>query len=494
MRNIKRASGILMHISSLPSDYGIGDFGKEAYKFVDFLVKGKQKYWQILPLGVTGFGDSPYQCFSAFAGNPYFIDLDELIDKGYIKSDKVKEFDLGKDDNKVDYGLLYLNKMEILRISYRKAKEEIKEELELFYKENKSWLREFALFMSLKSSNNGISWLEWEDLYKDANSESVRTFEKNNEDEIYFWVFTQYFFFIQWKRLKEYANKNGVRIVGDLPIYVSQDSSDVWSNPDLFYLDNSLSPVTVAGCPPDGFSPTGQLWGNPIYNWKAMEDEGYKWWIKRISSSFELYDVLRIDHFRGFEAYWEVPYGSDDAVNGKWTKGPGKKLFKKIKEELGELDIIAEDLGFITDEVIELIEYTGFPRMKMLQFAFDVNGDSDYLPHNYDKNSIVYTGSHDSSNVMGWIENMNKEDLDYAIKYLHLKDDEGINWGFIRGAWSSVADLAVAPIQDLLGLGDEARMNIPSTVGGNWCFRIGKDDLNDELAEKIGELNKIYRR
>ena len=494
MRKIKRASGILMHISSLPSDYGIGDFGKEAYKFVDFLVKGKQKYWQILPLGVTGFGDSPYQCFSAFAGNPYFIDLDELINKGYIESDKVKEFDLGKDDNKVDYGLLYLNKMEILRISYRKAKEEIKEELELFYKENKSWLREFALFMSLKSSNDGISWLEWEDLYKDANSEAVRTFEKDNEDEIYFWVFTQYFFFIQWKRLKEYANKNGVRIVGDLPIYVSQDSSDVWSNPDLFYLDNSLSPVTVAGCPPDGFSPTGQLWGNPIYNWKAMEDEGYKWWIKRISSSFELYDVLRIDHFRGFEAYWEVPYGSDDAVNGKWTKGPGKKLFKKIKEELGELDIIAEDLGFITDEVIELIEYTGFPRMKMLQFAFDVNGDSDYLPHNYDKNSIVYTGSHDSSNVMGWIENMNKEDLDYAIKYLHLKDDEKINWGFIRGAWSSVADLAVAPIQDLLGLGDEARMNIPSTVGGNWCFRIGKDDLTDDLAEKIGELNTIYRR
>lgn len=494
MRKIKRASGILMHISSLPSDYGIGDFGKEAYKFVDFLVKGKQKYWQILPLGVTGFGDSPYQCFSAFAGNPYFIDIDELIEKGYITEEKVKSFPLSKEENKVDYGLLYINKMEILRISYRNAKKEIKEELELFYKENNSWLREFALFMSLKAKNGGISWLEWEDSYKDANSNEVKEFEKDNQDEIYFWVFTQYFFFLQWERLKEYANKNDIYIIGDLPIYVSQDSSDVWKNPDLFYLDNNLSPVTVSGCPPDGFSPTGQLWGNPIYNWKAMEDEGYKWWIKRIESSFQIYDVLRIDHFRGFEAYWEVPYGSDDAVNGKWTKGPGIKLFKKIKEELGELDIIAEDLGFITDEVIELIEYTGFPRMKMLQFAFDVNGDSDYLPHNYDKNSIVYTGSHDSSNVMGWVEEMNKEELDYAIKYLHLKDDEAMNWGFIRGAWSSVADLAVAPIQDLLGLDDEARMNIPSTVGGNWCYRIGKDDLTKELAEKIGKMTNIYRR
>lgn len=494
MRKMKRASGILMHISSLPSDYGIGDFGKEAYKFVDFLVKGKQKYWQILPLGVTGFGDSPYQCFSAFAGNPYFIDIDELIEKGYITEEKVKSLPLTREENKVDYGLLYINKMDILRISYKNAKEELKEELEMFYKKNNYWLREFALFMSLKASNDGVSWLEWEDEFKDANSKAVKEFENRNQDEIYFWVFTQYFFFLQWEKLKEYANKNNVYIIGDLPIYVSQDSSDVWKSPELFYLDNHLSPVTVSGCPPDGFSPTGQLWGNPIYNWQKMEDDGYKWWIKRIRSSFQIYDVLRIDHFRGFEAYWEVPYGSEDAVNGQWTKGPGIKLFNKIKEELGELDIIAEDLGFITDGVIELIEDTGFPRMKMLQFAFDVNGDSDFLPHNYDKNSIVYTASHDSSNVMGWVKDISKEELDYATKYLHLKDDEPMNWGFIRGAWSSAADLAVAPIQDLLGLGHEARMNTPSTVGGNWCYRIGKDDLTDELAEKIGEMTNIYRR
>lgn len=491
---MKRASGILMHISSLPSSYGIGDFGKEAYNFVDFLSKAKQKYWQILPLGVTGFGDSPYQCFSAFAGNPYFIDLDELIERGYLDKEEVKKYDLGKDPNTVDYGLLYLNKMTILRMAYEKAKKEIKEELEAFYNENYSWLREFALFMAIKDSNGGDSWLKWEDEYKNYSSNAVIQFENNNKEEIFFWIFTQYFFFNQWQRLKEYANKNSVDIIGDLPIYVSEDSSDVWGNPYLFNLDRSFFPITVAGCPPDGFSPTGQLWGNPIYNWKAMEDLGYKWWIKRIKSSFELYDVLRIDHFRGFESYWEVPYGSENAVNGKWTKGPGMKLFRKIREELGELNIIAEDLGFITDEVIQLIEETGFPRMKMLQFAFDVNGDSDYLPHNYEKNSIVYTGSHDSSNVMGWIKYMPKEDLDYAIKYLHLKDDEGINWGFIRGAWASVANLAIAPIQDLLGLDDEARMNIPSTLGGNWCWRIDKSSLTDDLATKIAEINKIYRR
>lgn len=482
-----------MHISSLPSDYGIGDFGRESYRFVDFLVKAKQKYWQILPLGVTGFGDSPYQCFSAFAGNPYFIDLDELIARGYISREKVKSFLLNIED-KVNYGLLYFHKMDILRIAYGNAREEIKDDLELFYNENKKWLREFAVFMSLKVSNGGGSWLEWERSYKDSTSREVLEFEESNSEEIYFWVFTQYFFSLQWKRLKEYANKNGIKIIGDLPIYISQDSSDVWASPEFFYLDDHFFPVTVSGCPPDFFSTTGQLWGNPIYNWRKMEDDDYKWWIHRIKSSFQIYDVLRIDHFRGFEAYWEVPYGSEDAVKGKWTKGPGIKLFDRIKEALGDLNIIPEDLGLITNEVIELIDKTGFPRMKMLQSAFNVNADSDFLPHNYDKNSIVYTSSHDSTNVMGWINEINENDLNYAKSYLNLRDDESMNWAFIRGAWSSVAELAIAPIQDFLGLGDEARMNIPSTVGENWCYRIGKDDLTDELAERIKEMNIIYRR
>ncbi len=494
MKKIKRSSGILMHISSLPSKYGIGDFGKEAYNFVDFLVKSKQQYWQILPLGVTGFGDSPYQCFSAFAGNPYFIDLDELIQRGYLKEEEVEKLDLGREPNRVDYGLLYQNKMKILRMAYNAAKEEIGEELRSFYKENYNWLREFSLFMALKSKNGGGSWLKWKEPYKDFTSKAVIQFEKDNKEEIYFWVFTQYFFFVQWKRLKDYANNNGIEIIGDLPIYVSEDSSDVWGNPYLFNLDSSLFPITVSGCPPDGFSPTGQLWGNPIYNWKVMEEQGYNWWLKRIQFSFKLYDSLRIDHFRGFESYWEIPYGSENAVNGQWTKGPGMKLFNKIKEKLGELNIIAEDLGFLTDGVRKLIEETGFPGMKILQFAFDSREESDYLPHNYDKNSVVYTGTHDNSTVLGWFKYIPKEDFDYAVEYLKLSEEEGLNWGLIRGAWSSPAYLAIAPMQDFLGLGDEARMNIPSTLGGNWTWRMEKGSLTDELAMRIGELNRIYRR
>ncbi len=494
MNIIKRSSGILMHISSLSSEYGIGDLGKEAYSFVDFLVKAKQQYWQILPLGVTGFGDSPYQCFSAFAGNPYFIDLDELIEAGYLKKDDVQQHELSKDLNIVAYDLLYKNKMKLLRMAYETAKKDISEELDLFYKENDEWLREFSLFMALKADKGGDSWLKWDKCYKDSNSDRVVEFENNNKNEIFFWIFTQYFFYNQWKKLKEYANKRGIAIIGDLPIYVSEDSSDVWGSPYLFNLDSSLFPITVSGCPPDGFSPTGQLWGNPIYDWDAMEQEGYKWWIKRIKHSFELYDCLRIDHFRGFESYWEIKYGSENAVHGEWIKGPGMKLFSRIKEELGELNIIAEDLGFLTDEVRNLITETGFPGMKILQFAFDSREESDYLPHNYDKNCVVYTGTHDNSTVVGWFKNIPKEDLEYAVKYLKLSDEEGLNWGLIRGAWSSPAYLAIAPMQDFLGLGDEARMNTPSTVGGNWTWRINKSSLTDQLAEKIAELNNIYRR
>ncbi|QNO15469.1 4-alpha-glucanotransferase [Alkalicella caledoniensis] len=489
-----RSSGILMHISSLPSDYGIGDFGKEAYNFVDFLVKGNQKNWQILPLGVTGYGDSPYQCFSAFAGNPYFIDLDELIELKFLSIQDVKNFDLGTNSSYVDYGLLYKNKMQLLRMAYKKAKKEIFADLQDFYEDNKDWLREFALYMSIKAHNNNKSWMQWDASYKSATSDAVIAFEKANEGELYFWVFTQYFFTNQWEKLKKYANKNGISIIGDLPIYVSEDSSDVWSNPSLFNLDEALMPITVAGCPPDAFSETGQLWGNPIYNWKAMEEDDYKWWIKRINHSFQLYDTLRIDHFRGFEAYWEVKYGSATAIDGKWVKGPGMKLFKKIKEELGDLDIIAEDLGYLTEDVYKLMEDSGFPGMKVLQFAFDSREESDYLPHNYNNNCVVYTGTHDNHTAMGWFENVPKEDKKYAIDYLKLNYDEGFNWGFLRGAWSSVAYLAVAPMQDFLALGDEARINIPSTIGTNWTWRMSKSDLDDTLAKKIAKLNKIYRR
>lgn len=490
----QRASGILMHISSLPGAYGIGDFGKEAYNFVDFLEQAKQKYWQILPLGITNFGDSPYSSFSAFAGNPYFIDLDELIKLGYLLEEMVKSSDLGYNPLYIDYGKLYENKMFLLREAYNNAKNSILHELNKFYEKEKIWLKEFALFMTLKESFNGVSWLEWPEEYRNYNSKTVKEFFLQNKDKIYFWVFTQYMFSIQWERLKNYANKKEIKIIGDLPIYVSEDSADVWSKPYIFKLDENLMPITVSGCPPDYFTDTGQLWGNPIYNWSYLESTGYGWWIDRIKHSFKIFDTLRIDHFRGFDAYWEVKYGEKTAVNGQWTKGPGIKLFNKIKEELGELDIIAEDLGFYTESLGELLKQTGFPNMKVLQFAFDTKGDSHFLPHNYEKNSVVYIGTHDNHPSMAWLKTAPKDECDYAIKYLRLNEEEGFHWGFIKSAWSSTSYLAIAQMQDLLGTGEETRTNEPSTIGKNWRWRINRAELNSELAKKIADITITYRR
>lgn len=491
---MKRASGILMHISSLPGPYGIGDFGAETYNFVDFLAAAGQKKWQILPLGITGFGDSPYQSFSAFAGNPYFIDLDHMCIQGYLQAAELKNIYFSREEEKVDYGLLYSAKMKALRLAFSRGKEELRRELENYLGENANWLRNFALFMALKNKNANRSWLHWPEELRRAQSAAVADFARDNQEELYFWVFTQYYFAKQWRELKDYANKQGISIIGDLPIYVSEDSADVWGNPELFHLDENLHPLTVSGCPPDAFSKTGQLWGNPISDWQVMEAQGYKWWVNRIRHSFTLFDSLRIDHFRGFESYWEVKYGAKTAEKGQWTKGPGSKLFNKIKEELGDLDIIAEDLGFITPEVRQLMAATGFPGMKVLQFAFDTREESDYLPHNYDKNCVVYTGTHDNHTIMGWFEHAPKGDVEHAINYLKLTQEEGYNWGFIRGAWSATAYLALAPLQDFLGLGDEARMNIPSTIGGNWSWRVRKEDLTADLAEKIYTLTKLYGR
>ena len=490
----QRASGILMHISSLPGAYGIGDFGKEAYNFVDFLEQAKQKYWQILPLGITNFGDSPYSSFSAFAGNPYFIDLDELIKLGYLLEEMVKSSDLGYNPLYIDYGKLYENKMFLLREAYNNAKNSILHELNKFYEKEKIWLKEFALFMTLKESFNGVSWLEWPEEYRNYNSKTVKEFFLQNKDKIYFWVFTQYMFSIQWELLKNYANKKEIKIIGDLPIYVSEDSADVWSKPYIFKLDENLMPITVSGCPPDYFSDTGQLWGNPIYNWSYLESTGYGWWIDRIKHSFKIFDTLRIDHFRGFDAYWEVKYGEKTAVNGQWTKGPGIKLFNKIKEELGELDIIAEDLGFYTESLGELLKQTGFPNMKVLQFAFDTKGDSHFLPHNYEKNSVVYIGTHDNYPSIAWLKTAPKDEGDYAFKYLRLNEEEGFHWGFIKSAWSTTSYLAIAQMQDLLGTGEETRTNEPSTIGKNWRWRINRAELNSELAKKIADITITYRR
>jgi len=489
-----RSSGILMHISSLPGKYGIGDFGEEAYRFVDFLVKSKQKNWQILPLGITGYGDSPYQCFSAFAGNPYFIDLNEFLERGFLKEEDLHDLSFGSNPSKIDYSSLYKNKMLILKKAYDNGYEDIKDELKNFYREKGDWLREFALFMSIKSHFENQSWIKWDEEYKEFDSEKVKKFELKHKSDIFFWVFTQYYFLKHWHKLKKYANENDVKIIGDLPIYVSEDSADVWANSKLFRLQENMTPITVAGVPPDAFSSTGQLWGNPIYDWENMENNRYNWWLKRIKFSFELYDTLRIDHFRGFESYWEVEYGAENAAGGQWVKGPGMKLFNRIQEELGELDIIAEDLGFLTEEVYQLIKNSGFPGMKVLQFAFDPREESDYLPHNYNQNSVVYTGTHDNETTAGWFDSIDKESFLYTVKYLKLNYDEGLHWGFIRGAWSSVSNLAVAPMQDFLGLNNSARMNKPSTVTDNWTWRIDKTKLTDELALKIANLTQLYKR
>ncbi|MCT4562889.1 MAG: 4-alpha-glucanotransferase [Maledivibacter sp.] len=491
---IGRGSGILLHITSLPSPYGIGDFGKQAYKFVDFLETAGQKYWQILPLGTTGYGDSPYQSFSAYAGNPYFIDFDLLIEEGHLRKEDMENIDFGDDHRKVDYEKIFNNKMTILRCAYHKAKESIKEEMLIFKEENIYWIDEYSLYMTIKTSFGLKSWRQWDEDIKIRKPKAIEYYKKNYEDEINFWVYLQYEFFKQWNSLKKYANSKGIRIIGDIPIYVAEDSADVWANSELFLLDNQYKPIKVSGCPPDAFSETGQLWGNPIYNWSVMEKRGFRWWIERIQANSRLYDITRIDHFRGFESYWEIPYGDETAINGRWVKGPGIKLFNGIKDALGEIDIIAEDLGYLTEEVISFREETGFPGMKVLQFAFDTREESDYLPHNYEKNCIVYTGTHDNDTVDGWFENSNIDDVKHAIKYLNLKEEEGYNWGFIRGAWSSVANIAIAQIQDFLGLGSEARMNIPSTLGGNWLWRLKEGELDHELAERIYQITKLYGR
>lgn len=489
-----RSSGVLLHISSLPGKYGIGDFGKHAYKFVRLLAKSKTKYWQILPLGITGFGDSPYQSFSAFAGNPYFIDLDELIDQGWLDGTEVAEADLGADAEKVNFAKLYQNKMPLLELAYERAGKEIHNELKKFLHQHDDWLLDFALYMSIKKEQNDVSWIEWPDQYRLREPKALDDFYVRNEHEVLFWVFTQYLFFGQWRKLKQYANDRGIKIMGDIPIYVAEDSADTWSRPELYKLDQDLKPSVIAGVPPDMMSDTGQLWGNPIYDWDTMEKDGFKWWVRRVEESFNLYDTVRIDHFRGFESYWEVPAGQETAENGKWVEGPGMDLFDAIRGALGEQDIVAEDLGFLTEKVYKLIEDTGYPGMKVLQFGFDPGEDSEYLPHNYARHSIAYTGNHDTQTMQGWLDTADGKTRKKAMKYLNLTEEEGLVNGFIRGVFASPSNLAIIPMQDLLGLDDEARFNTPSTIGGNWEWRMPKNTLKKRLLKKLKRMNRLYGR
>lgn len=489
-----RASGILLPISAIPSAYGIGTFSKEAYEFVDFLEQAGQTYWQILPLGPTGYGDSPYQSFSTFAGNPYYIDLEELIRQGILTGEQCKACDWGGNEEYVDYEKVYRSRFRVLKMAFQASNIEKSSDFQKFVKENDHWLSDYALYMAVKDSFGGVSWSEWDEDIRLRKPEAILDYQKKLAKEILFYKYQQYLFASQWTRLKKYANDKGIQIIGDIPIYVAFDSADTWANPELFQLDESGLPTGVAGCPPDSFSATGQLWGNPLYRWDYHKKTGFAWWTQRIAHCYKLYDVVRIDHFRGFDEYYNIPYGDPTAEFGAWEKGPGYELFKVLKEKLGNMQVIAEDLGFLTPSVIKLVKRTGYPGMKVLQFAFDADGDSDYLPHNYTENSVVYTGTHDNDTTVGWFRSMSRKDRNFAKRYLNFKGNKNVEWEFIRAALSSVANTAIIPMQDYLGLGKEARINIPSTLGENWKWRMQKGQTSGELAQKIYDLSKLYAR
>ena len=491
-----RASGILMPVFSLPSRYGIGSFSKSAYQFVDMLKKAGQKYWQILPLCPTSYGDSPYQSFSTYAGNPYFIDLDQLIEEKLLTRKECQACDFGDDPQDIDYGKLYENRFKLLRKAYERANVGEDQEFEAYRRENAWWLDDYALFMAVKDRFDGVAWNEWAEDIRLRWSNAMDYYRRELYYEIEFYSYLQFFFMKQWKKLKNYANINGIEIIGDIPIYVAFDSADAWANPELFQFDAENLPTAVAGCPPDGFSADGQLWGNPLYRWDYHRETGFDWWIRRIAYCSELYDVVRIDHFRGFDEYYSIPYGDTTARNGHWEKGPGIALFEAAKNRLGELNIIAEDLGYITDSVKKLVADSGFPGMKVLEFAFDSREKSDYLPYTYEKNSVVYTGTHDNETIAGWYAGLDKSDLKMCTDYMNIDRIPGkeYHWDFIRLAMLSVSDLCVIPIQDYLGLDNRARINHPSTLGTNWRWRLAKGQLSASLLKEIREMTRISGR
>lgn len=483
-----------MHISSLPSEYGIGKMGKHAFEFVDFLNSAGVKCWQILPLSPTSYGDSPYQSFSVNAGNPYFIDFEILEGDGLLERHEFASFTWETQPDKVDYKLIYDNCFKVLRIAYSRFKPAKFPEYKEFCEANKSWLDEYGLFMALKSRNDGKPWFEWEGEIALHKPKAVTEAKKQLKTEIGFYKFMQFEFSRQWKALKKYANDSDIEIVGDIPIYCALDSVEAWADHRLFWFNRKRRPVCVAGCPPDEFSPTGQLWGNPLYDWDYHKKTGYKWWIDRIRTASELYDIVRIDHFRGFESYYTIPFGNKDAVVGEWKKGPDYELFRMAEEKLGRLSIIVEDLGFITPEVREMLDKCGYPGMKVLQFGFS-DGKNDYLPHNFTTtNCFAYTGTHDNETLNGWVESLDKKSLKFAKKYLNVNRKSEIPMAVVRAAWGSVAEVACAQMQDFLDSPVGDRMNTPSTLGCNWQFRTKQADFTPELAKKIRKLNKMYNR
>lgn len=487
-----RGSGVFMHITSLPGPYGVGTMGAQAYEFVDFLKQAGQSCWQVLPLSPTGFGDSPYQSCSAFAGNHYLIDLDLLVEEGLLEVSEINAVRWCSREDRVDFGLLYQNRLPILRRAFERFTDHGL--LDRFCRGHSSWLPDYALFMALKDENGGKPWYQWDEALKRRQPDAVWEARQRLKDAIRFYSFTQYLFYSQWSALRDYAHQNGISIIGDVPIYVPLDSADVWCDPELFQLDEDRTPTAVAGCPPDAFSADGQLWGNPLYRWDAMAREGYRWWLRRLTAAGQLYDMVRLDHFRGFEAYWSVPYGESTARNGQWVKGPGMDLMGAIKTQLPRLKLIAEDLGMLTQEVLDLREASGLPGMKVLQFAFDSEEPSVYLPHTYIQNTVCYTGTHDNMTMAQWFASVDARTVAYARDYMGLTEQEGFVWGTIRTMFSSVSDLCIAQMQDFLELGGEARMNIPGTAGGNWQWRAEPGSFGDALAAKIRRLTKLYGR
>jgi len=491
-----RASGVLMPVSGLPSKYGIGCFSSEAYKFVDQIHNAGQRYWQLLPLGPTGYGDSPYQSFSTFAGNPYFIDLEALTEEGLLTIEECEAYDFGENEAYVNYGKIYNARKSILWKAFHRSKYEEEGAYKSFCEENRGWLPDYALFMAVKSYFSDKSWMEWDDDIRMREPEALKKYRRLLIEEFDYCCFVQYKFAEQWKKLKNYAHQKQVQIIGDIPIYVALDSADIWAHPELFQMNADRRLTGQAGCPPDGFSATGQLWGNPLYDWEYHKETGYQWWIKRIDHHHKLYDVIRIDHFRGLDEYYAIPAGAKTAEFGEWRPGPGNEIFQAITEKLGPLNIIAEDLGFLTESVFRLLDQTGYPGMKILQFAFDSRESGNYLPHNYSVNCIAYTGTHDNNTIRGWYETISETDREYALEYLgrdHLPLDE-ISWTFIRMAQSSVARLCIIPIQDYLDQGSEGRINTPATIGGNWTWRLKKEEISKKLIDKIRQMTVLYGR
>lgn len=490
-----RKNGVLMHISSLCSKHGIGDMGIEAYRFIDFLKESLQAYWQILPICPTSYGDSPYQSYSTYAGNPYFIDLDELSRLGLLKSSDYEDIDYEDSKDKINFGALYRLRYPILKKAVSNFDSSRFPDYEDFISNNAYWLDDYALFMSLKDAHNGKSWWEWDEAYRFCDKTKLNEFSRTHTSDLEFWKVIQYLFFRQWFKLKQYAHDNSISIIGDLPIYVSLDSVDVWINPKQFQLNDDKLPVEVAGCPPDGFSKDGQLWGNPLFNWEYMEADGFSYWIQKIKYLCNLYDVLRIDHFRGFDSYYAIPYGATDARTGVWKQGPGMKLFNRLKSTIGEQRIIVEDLGFLTDSVKTLLNDSGFPGMKVLQMGFDSRDphSKEYLPHKIIEHCIAYTGSHDNDTVIGWFEQASKEDVAFAKSYLNIRDDNQLNWDMISALMRSPAMLSIIQAQDLLGLGSGSRMNTPSTIGSNWTWR-ATQRFGSDIAEKLKQYTIMYER